>query len=87
MPHQLSGGRVQRVAIARGVGLIVRRIILANEPTGGRQIESCLIMEELIDLHRRGWHTSVWLPTTRGMSSHYADRVITSGRKIVPNER
>ena len=75
MPHQLSGGQVQRVTIARAL-VNNPSIILADEPTGNLDSKtSHIIMEELADLHRRG--NTIIMVTHNPDLTQYASRVIT----------
>jgi len=54
MPHQLSGGEQQRIAIARAL-LNKPKLILADEPTGNLDPQtSTEIMKLLIDIHKQG---------------------------------
>src|SRR3990167_975252 len=54
MPHQLSGGELQRVVIARAL-INEPKIILADEPTGNLDPEvSREIMKLLFDINRMG---------------------------------
>ena len=75
MPHQLSGGQVQRVAISRAL-VNNPSIILADEPTGNLDSNaSHIIMEELSDLHKRG--NTIIMVTHNPNLTTYASRVIT----------
>lgn len=75
LPHQLSGGQVQQVAIARAL-VNTPSLILADEPTGNLDSKtSHMIMAELADLHRRG-NTIIMVTHNPDLTS-YASRVIT----------
>lgn len=74
MPWQLSGGQMQRGAIARAL-VNDPSIILADEPTGNLDSRSShVIMEELADLHARG-NTIIMVTHNPNLTS-YATRVI-----------
>ena len=54
MPHELSGGEQQRIAIARAI-LNSPRLIVADEPTANLDAETAQgIMELLSDISRQG---------------------------------
>lgn len=75
MPHQLSGGQTQRVAIVRAL-VNKPSIILADEPTGNLDSRaSHIIMEELSDLHQQG--NTIIMVTHNPRLTTYASRVIT----------
>jgi putative ABC transport system ATP-binding protein len=74
-PHQVSGGEMQRAAIARA---LVNRpaVLLADEPTGNLDsTSSAQIMELFARLQARGGHTIV-LVTHAPEAATYAQRVV-----------
>ncbi len=74
MPHQLSGGQIQRAAIARAL-VNEPSIILADEPTGNLDtLNSRKIMRVLKDLHKTG--NTILMVTHNPELTRYADRVI-----------
>ncbi len=74
MPSQLSGGQLQRAAIARAM---VNRpsIVLADEPTGNLDTKSSkIIMAALREIHVAG--NTIIMVTHNPDLANYADRVI-----------
>ncbi len=74
LPNQLSGGQLQRAAIARAM---VNRpsIVLADEPTGNLDTKSSkLIMAALREIHEAG--NTIIMVTHNPDLAAYADRVI-----------
>jgi len=74
-PHQVSGGEMQRAAIARA--LINRpAVLLADEPTGNLDsTTSTQVLELFAQLHREGGHTII-LVTHAPEAAQYAGRVV-----------
>ena len=75
LPSQLSGGQLQRAAIARAM---VNRpsIVLADEPTGNLDTKSSkLIMAALKEIHQAG--NTIIMVTHNPDLAAYGDRVIT----------
>jgi len=74
-PHQVSGGEMQRAAIARA--LINRpAVVLADEPTGNLDsAASTQVLELFAQLHREGGHTIV-LVSHAPEAAQYAKRVV-----------
>ena len=74
-PHQVSGGEMQRAAIARA--LINRpAVMLADEPTGNLDsATSAQVLELFAHLHQEGGHTIV-LVSHAPEAARYAKRVV-----------
>jgi putative ABC transport system ATP-binding protein len=73
-PKQLSGGQLQRVAVARAL-VNNPDIIIADEPTGNLDSGSSrVVMELLADLHKSG-HT-ILMVTHNPELTRYASRVV-----------
>lgn len=75
MPHQLSGGEQQRIAIARAL-LNEPRIILADEPTGNLDADTTIdIMELLRNIHRNLNPTVIMVTHNQSIYQRYPGRV------------
>jgi putative ABC transport system ATP-binding protein len=73
-PHQLSGGQLQRAAIARAL-VNGPSIIIADEPTGNLDSESTrVVMELLSEVHSLG--NTVLMVTHNPILTRYASRII-----------
>lgn len=76
LPHQLSGGEQQRVAIARS--LIYRpALLLADEPTGNLDQKNSKEIIELLKLSNRDLKQTILLITHDEKIALEADRIIT----------
>ena len=75
MPHQLSGGEQQRIAIARAL-LNKPEVIIADEPTGNLDTETAAgIMDLLSEINREG--TAIVMVThNRSIFDTYKGRVM-----------
>lgn len=75
MPHQLSGGEQQRIAIARSL-LNDPEVILADEPTGNLDPETAEgIMQLLTGINRKQGTAVVMVTHNRSLVSRYTGRV------------
>lgn len=73
-PHQLSGGQLQRAAIARAL-VNNPSIIIADEPTGNLDTESTrVVMELLSEIHSMG--NTILMVTHNPILTRYATRII-----------
>ena len=74
LPHQLSGGQVQRATIARAL-INEPKILIADEPTGNLDSASSrLVMELLNEVHRMG--NTILMVTHNPDLTRYATRVL-----------
>jgi putative ABC transport system ATP-binding protein len=74
-PHQISGGEMQRAAIARA--LINRpAVLLADEPTGNLDSTTAAQILELFARLHRNWGQTVVLVSHAAEVAGYADRVL-----------
>lgn len=74
MPNALSGGQIQRAAIARAL-VNDPQIIIADEPTGNLDSTASLVVMELLsELHRTG--NTILMVTHNPELTRYADRVL-----------
>jgi putative ABC transport system ATP-binding protein len=73
-PHQLSGGQLQRAAIARAL-VNGPSIIIADEPTGNLDTEATrVVMELLSEIHSMG--NTILMVTHNPILTRYASRII-----------
>lgn len=74
LPTQLSGGQLQRAAIARAL-VNNPSIIIADEPTGNLDsVSARVVMELLSEIHKLG--NTVIMVTHNPSLTRYADRII-----------
>jgi putative ABC transport system ATP-binding protein len=74
-PHQVSGGEMQRAAIARAL-INQPAVLLADEPTGNLDsATSTQVLELFAQLHQEGGHTII-LVTHAPEAAQYAGRVV-----------
>ena len=75
MPHQLSGGEQQRIAIARAI-LNQPEVIIADEPTGNLDNETADgIMQLLTSLNEQNGTAIVMVTHNRGIFEKYPGRI------------
>lgn len=75
LPNELSGGQMQRAAIARAL-FNNPKIILADEPTGNLDRENAFAIMELFDSIREQFNTTVIVVTHDATLAARADREI-----------
>jgi len=75
-PKELSGGQLQRAAIARAL-LNNPKIILADEPTGNLDSKNGQSIIELFEQIRRDFNTTIIIVTHDPIVAGRADRIIT----------
>ena len=74
LPSQLSGGQLQRAAIARAL-VNGPHLIIADEPTGNLDsVSARVVMELLSDIHKMG--NTVLMVTHNPSLTRYADRIL-----------
>jgi putative ABC transport system ATP-binding protein len=74
MPKQLSGGQIQRAAIARAL-INDPNIIIADEPTGNLDSTASLVVMELLsEVHKSG--NTILMVTHNPELTRYASRVL-----------
>ena len=75
MPHQLSGGEQQRIAIARAI-LNSPEVILADEPTGNLDEETAEgILQLLQQINREKGTAIVMVTHNRSICQRYPGRI------------
>jgi lipoprotein-releasing system ATP-binding protein len=73
-PAELSGGEMQRAALARAL-VLAPRLVLADEPTGNLDAASArAVAELLLDLHAREGTVLVVVTHSEALAEHFADR-------------
>ncbi len=74
-PHQVSGGEMQRAAIARAL-INDPAVVLADEPTGNLDSATAALILELFSHLHRQWHKTVVLVSHAPEAGSFADRVL-----------
>lgn len=75
LPHQLSGGEQQRVAVARAL-INHPRIILADEPTGNLDSTAAENILQLIQTISEGQNQTILMVTHDRKTASYADKIL-----------
>ena len=86
LPHQLSGGEKQRVAICRAV-INDPKIIFADEPTGNLDSENGrIILDLLISFQRERQSTLVLVTHNQAIADRAEGRITLRDGRILPAE-
>ena len=87
LPHAMSGGERQRVAVARG--LVNRpRLMLMDEPTGSLDSWNAAVVSTLLlDLQSRQGHALVLVTHDMRLAERCVDRIVVSDGRIVERSR
>jgi putative ABC transport system ATP-binding protein len=75
LPRELSGGQMQRAAIARSL-MNRPRVILADEPTGNLDSENARAVMALFEKVRQDYGTTIVVVTHDQSVAKFADRII-----------
>jgi putative ABC transport system ATP-binding protein len=86
MPNQLSGGQVQRVAVARAL-INNPSIILADEPTGNLDSVSSQNIMELLTEINKGGNTIIMITHNPDLAAYASRMVHMVDGKIVSDEK
>jgi len=74
-PSELSGGQLQRAAIARAI-VTKPQVLLADEPTGNLDTARSVEIMELLTAFNRNQGTTVVMVTHETAMAAYADRIV-----------
>jgi putative ABC transport system ATP-binding protein len=88
LPNELSGGQMQRTAIARGL-IVNPRLLIADEPTGNLDSENSKSIFDLFQALVRDKGISILITTHNLSLGNLANRVITlkDGRVVKEEDR
>jgi len=75
-PHQLSGGQMQRIAIARAI-VHSPRILLADEPIGNLDSTSAEVVMQLLRRIADEMHTAILMATHSLEAAEITDTIVT----------
>jgi len=82
-PHQLSGGEMQRAAVARAL-VHGPKLVIADEPTGNLDsANAAKVLEALADIHRKALATLVVVTHSEAVAEAAARRVHMEDGRIV----
>lgn len=86
LPHQLSGGECQRIAIARAF-VVQPRLLLADEPSGNLDLETGRkVMDLLFDSVKERNMTMILVTHDRALASRCGRQLILENGQLIPIE-